>query len=287
MGWEGLIAKRADGPYRSGRSRDWLKLKCVAQQEFVIGGYTDPSGSRAGLGALLVGYHDDGVLRFAGRVGTGFDEKTLRQLASMLADRERKTSPFDDAPAAEDVHWVTPDLVCQVGFTEWTHGRPPPAPAVPRSARRQGRRRSGPGDTEGDVVTTRTVAGRTIELSNLDKPYFPGGEAFPGDEPIRKGDVVDYYERIAEQMLPHVAGRPLVLQRFPDGIDGYGFYQKNTPDHVPDWIERVEIEHRRRRVDPVPRRRRRSRDRLLRQPGRDRVPHPARRRPTHRRRRSR
>lgn len=120
MGWEGLIAKRADGPYRSGRSRDWLKLKCVAQQEFVIGGYTDPRGSRTGLGALLVGYHDDGVLRFAGRVGTGFDDKTLRQLSSMLADRERETSPFDDAPAAKDVHWVTPDLVCQVGFTEWT-----------------------------------------------------------------------------------------------------------------------------------------------------------------------
>lgn len=120
MGWEGLIAKRADGPYRSGRSRDWLKLKCVAQQEFVVGGYTDPRGSRTGLGALLVGYHDDGALRFAGRVGTGFDESTLRQLASMLADRERKTSPFADAPAAADVHWVTPDLVCEVGFTEWT-----------------------------------------------------------------------------------------------------------------------------------------------------------------------
>lgn len=120
MGWEGLIAKRADGPYRSGRSRDWLKLKCVAQQEFVIGGYTDPRGSRPGLGALLVGYHDDGALRFAGRVGTGFDESTLRRLASMLADRERETSPFDDAPGGADVHWVTPDLVCQVGFAEWT-----------------------------------------------------------------------------------------------------------------------------------------------------------------------
>lgn len=99
-------------------------------------------------------------------------------------------------------------------------------------------------------MSSRTVAGRTIEVSNLDKPYFPGGKVFAGGEvsgggaggdPIRKGDVVDYYERIAEGMLPHVAGRPLVLQRFPDGIDGFGFYQKNTPDHVPDWIERVEV----------------------------------------------
>lgn len=90
-------------------------------------------------------------------------------------------------------------------------------------------------------MSSRTVAGRTIELSNLDKMYFPGGEVSGGGDPISKGDVVDYYERIAEQMLAHVAGRPLVLQRFPDGIDEFGFYQKNTPDHVPDWIERVEV----------------------------------------------
>jgi len=85
-------------------------------------------------------------------------------------------------------------------------------------------------------VSERNVSGRTIELSNLDKVYFPG------DPPIAKGDVVDYYERIAEHMLPHVAGRPLVLQRFPDGIDEFGFYQKNTPDHVPDWIDRIEVD---------------------------------------------
>lgn len=120
-GWEGLIAKRADAAYRSGRSADWLKLKCVAQQEFVIGGFTEPQGSRAGLGALLVGYHDDGgSLRFAGRVGTGFDDGTLDRLSSILVRRERETSPFADAPTTRGVHWVTPDLVCEVGFTEWT-----------------------------------------------------------------------------------------------------------------------------------------------------------------------
>ena len=119
-GWEGLIAKRADGAYRSGRSRDWLKLKCVAQQELVIGGFTEPKGSRTGFGALLVGYHDDDVLRFAGRVGTGFDDEALGRLATMLAERECSRSPFDDAPDAKNVHWVSPDLVCEVGFTEWT-----------------------------------------------------------------------------------------------------------------------------------------------------------------------
>lgn len=119
-GWEGLIAKRADGTYRSGRSRDWLKLKCVARQELVIGGFTDPRGSRTGFGALLVGYHAEGSLRFAGRVGTGFDDGTLERLTSLLTSREQASSPFDDAPDGRDVHWVSPDLVCEVGFTEWT-----------------------------------------------------------------------------------------------------------------------------------------------------------------------
>lgn len=122
-GWEGLIAKRADSRYRTGRGRDWLKLKCVARQEVVIGGWTDPQGSRAGLGALLVGYHDDsGALRYAGRVGTGFDEARLGELSALLGSRGRSTSPFSAAPEGSGVHWVTPDLVCEVGFTEWTGG---------------------------------------------------------------------------------------------------------------------------------------------------------------------
>jgi len=118
-GWEGLIAKRADSEYRSGRSRDWLKLKCTARQEFVIGGFTDPTGSRSRFGALLLGHHRDGELVFAGRVGTGFDEQTLEELGDELERRERSDSPFVDAPD-DDVHWVRPDLVCEVGFTEWT-----------------------------------------------------------------------------------------------------------------------------------------------------------------------
>jgi bifunctional non-homologous end joining protein LigD len=118
-GWEGLIAKRADSPYRSSRHRDWLKLKCVTRQEFVIGGYTDPRGSRARFGALLLGHHHDGDLVYAGRVGTGFDEQTLDRLGDALEARRRDTPPFADPPLVE-AHWVHPELVCEVGFTEWT-----------------------------------------------------------------------------------------------------------------------------------------------------------------------
>jgi bifunctional non-homologous end joining protein LigD len=119
-GWEGLIAKRADAPYRSGRSRDWLKFKCVADQEFVIGGFTDPKGSRVGFGALLVGYYDDGRLRYAGKVGTGYDERTLRDLRARLDGLARDRSPFTETVAERDAHWVAPELVAEVGFSEWT-----------------------------------------------------------------------------------------------------------------------------------------------------------------------
>lgn len=121
-GWEGLIAKRADSAYVERRSRDWLKLKCVARQEFVIGGWTDPQGARVGLGALLVGVYEDGELRYAGKVGTGYDEATLRDLSRRLEAIERKTCPFADQDGIprKGVHWARPTLVADVGFTEWT-----------------------------------------------------------------------------------------------------------------------------------------------------------------------
>jgi bifunctional non-homologous end joining protein LigD len=121
-GWEGLIAKRADGRYRGGRSRDWLKLKCVLEQEVVIGGFTEPRRSRVGLGALLVGYHEDGRLRYGGKVGTGFDTATLHALRERLAGLEVDGAPFDEPvkPRPAGTHWVRPELVAQVGFAEWT-----------------------------------------------------------------------------------------------------------------------------------------------------------------------
>jgi DNA ligase D-like protein (predicted ligase) len=120
-GWEGLIATRADAPYVPGRSRDWLKLKCVLSQEFVIGGYTDPAGSRTDLGALLVGYYDADLLRYAGKVGTGFSAERLTDLGSQLLKLETQTSPFVDAhPIPRGAHWTSPELVAQIGFAEWT-----------------------------------------------------------------------------------------------------------------------------------------------------------------------
>lgn len=121
-GWEGLIAKRADSAYHHSRSRDWLKFKCVNQQEFVIAGYTDPHGARTGFGALLLGYYEDGDLQYAGKVGTGFDDATLTELHDKLSTRERKHTAFERLPddADKHTHWVSPELVAEIGFTEWT-----------------------------------------------------------------------------------------------------------------------------------------------------------------------
>ena len=119
-GWEGVIAKRADSPYTHGRSRDWLKFKCSAQQELVIGGFTAPKGSRTDLGALLLGYYEGRRLRYAGKVGTGFTRATLRDLAGRLAPLERERSPFADEVRERGATWVEPRLVAQIGFSEWT-----------------------------------------------------------------------------------------------------------------------------------------------------------------------
>jgi DNA ligase D-like protein (predicted ligase) len=119
-GWEGLIAKRADAPYVHGRSKHWLKFKCGFEQELVVGGYTAPRGSRTDLGALLVGHYEGDALRYAGKVGTGFTRATLRELAVQLGRIERAESPFSDRIRERDITWVEPELVAQIGFSEWT-----------------------------------------------------------------------------------------------------------------------------------------------------------------------
>ena len=123
-GLEGVIAKRADSPYAGKRSRDWLKLKCHAEQELVIGGFTAPRGSRTEFGALLVGYNENGALRYAGKVGTGFDQATLRALGERMRELEQPESPFEPfKPIPPGTRWVRPELVAQVGFAEWTRDR--------------------------------------------------------------------------------------------------------------------------------------------------------------------
>jgi bifunctional non-homologous end joining protein LigD len=121
-GWEGIIAKDAGSPYHHSRSKKWLKFKCVKEQELVIGGYTDPQGKRIGFGALLVGYHEGGRLRYAGKVGTGFDDDTLQRLKHRMSELEKDNPPFTpdaDLPN-KDVHWIEAQLVAQIGFEEWT-----------------------------------------------------------------------------------------------------------------------------------------------------------------------
>ena len=119
-GWEGLIAKKADSRYVHSRSGSWLKFKCVLRQEFVIGGFTEPEGQRSGFGALLLGFYEDSRLVYAGKVGTGFDDETLESLGKKLKNLERDTPPFSSDPEEKDAHYVTPKLVCEVAFTEWT-----------------------------------------------------------------------------------------------------------------------------------------------------------------------
>lgn len=120
-GWEGLIAKRAAAPYTRGRSRDWLKFKCANEQELVIGGYTDPQGARSHFGALLVGYYEGGQLRYAGKVGTGYNQRSLEEIHTEMRALESETSPFaGEPPVRKNVHWLEPRLVAQVGFGEWT-----------------------------------------------------------------------------------------------------------------------------------------------------------------------
>jgi len=120
-GWEGLIAKRASAPYVRGRSKEWLKFKCSKEQEFVVGGFTDPQGSRVGFGALLVGYYEDGKLQYAGKVGTGYNAPLLRSLTEQLMKLKRDDIPFHGKPPTrKGVHWVKPEMVVQIGFSEWT-----------------------------------------------------------------------------------------------------------------------------------------------------------------------
>ena len=136
-GWEGLIAKRKDAPYRGGRSRDWLKLKCVLEQEVVIGGFTEPRGSRVGIGALLIGYYESGALRYAGKVGTGFDTATLVALRRQLEPLETAATPFDEPvkPLPPGTHWVRPDAR-RPGRLRRVDGRRADAPAaLSRAAR--------------------------------------------------------------------------------------------------------------------------------------------------------
>ncbi len=252
MGLEGIVAKRLTSTYSSRRSADWIKIKCDRRQEFVVGGYTEPQGSRARFGALHVGLYEGRQLVYVTKVGTGFDAKGLESIARTLAPLARETSPFDvGSPAGKGNHWVEPCLVCEVRFTEWTHEgglRHPIFVGMRTDKRPEDCRREEPVRIEVRAAPPATAPAATtpdrrprrppaeqVKPTNVKKVFWP-------KDGYTKGDLIQYYESVAPLLLPYLRDRPLVLTRFPDGIDGKSFFQKDAPVYVPDWV-RTEVVH--------------------------------------------
>jgi bifunctional non-homologous end joining protein LigD len=249
IGLEGIISKLAGEPHRRGRSRDWVKTKCILRQEFVIGGFTEPEGSRAGIGALLIGYYEGERLVFAGKVGTGFSQAVALDLRKRLESIERARSPFDPPPAGalgRTAHWVAPRLVAEVMFTEWTGDgkiRHPSfqglrADKKPRAVIRE-REQAPPPVHSGDASSgarpaeAPTVAG--VAISNPERVVYPDGR-------ITKLAVARYYDAVADWIVPHVAGRPLTLVRCPEGIGGECFFMKHSKVWARGPLRRVRIQ---------------------------------------------
>jgi len=282
---EGIVAKRRSAPYRGIRTGDWVKIKCPQYQQFVIGGWTEPAGARIYFGALLAGqYEDSGDLRFVARVGSGFDEDKLRELAGLMNECMRATSPFRRTRAGEAApprtsHFCEPQLVCTVRFSEWTedggirhpvfeglatgveprtcvyrgaagtNGDPsngaaptsdsldPSGPEAedPADAEQTGVGQDAPAPSPRSAGATADVRmERDFKPTNLDKVFWPA-------QGYTKGDLLHYYWMIAEWMLPYLRERPVVLTRYPDGIDGKSFFQKDAPRFAPSWVRTEKI----------------------------------------------
>lgn len=235
-GHEGIVAKRADAPYRSGRGKDWLKVKCSRRQEFVIGGFSPSDKKGRPFSSILLGVHEDDRLVYCGRVGSGFDGDTLSSLAAAFKRRRRKTSPFEEIPGAvaRRAHFVTPDMVAEVEFAEFT------ADGMVRHGVFKGLRedkeagevvRETAEDGGMDTEETR-MAG--VRLSHPDKVLYDG-------QGVTKADLAAHYERVAERMLPAIEGRPVSIVRCPEGESGECFFQKHAGKGFPQEVERVEI----------------------------------------------
>jgi bifunctional non-homologous end joining protein LigD len=240
--FEGIVAKRAEIPYREGRrTREWLKIKTHGRQEFVIAGWTKGQGRRErAFGSLVLGVHDEatGELRWVGNVGTGFTEEEIDRLLERLRPLVRENSPFPEEPKMPrvrkgDVTWVEPKLVAEIEFVEWTHDGHLRAPVY------KGLREDKPAE---DVVPETPAVppeirkgGRVLRLSNLDKLFWP-------EDGITKGDLLAYYRDVADVLVPHLRDRPFTMKRYPDGWQGNFFFQKDAPKHMPDWIPTVRME---------------------------------------------
>jgi bifunctional non-homologous end joining protein LigD len=297
-GWEGLIAKEGQSPYHSGRRTPaWRKMKLLRQQEFVVGGWTEPRQSRQHFGALLVGYYDDAAaLRWAGSVGTGFDQAELDRVAALLRTHETPKSPFADVfKTMERAHWVKPTLVVEVRFTEWTSdgllrqpvylgmrtdkkardvrredATPPPRPALPAPAMYHRNRRvhASAAESVGSKSPRApkdpgALSAVLAQLSSLEEARKDGDLSLPGGAALRvtnlaklfwpklkitKGDLLRYYVEVSHLVLPAVNDRPLVMKRFPNGVDKPAFYQQRHPEAVPPGVRREAIAA---HVDPI------------------------------------
>jgi bifunctional non-homologous end joining protein LigD len=264
---EGIVAKRLDSSYEpGGRTGAWLKVKNTLRQELVVGGWLPGEGRRAErIGALLVGYYEDGEFRYAGRVGTGFTDKVLEELGQRLAPLRRKTSPFSSAPKLpREAVFAEPCLVAEVEFREWTNDGVLRAPSfkglredkAPREVvleMKPGAPVSAPGDNpnaaaaddapealfdeverlpEGSLAVL--TDGRRLKLSNWHKVLYP-------KTGFTKGHLIAFYARIATVVVPHLRDRPLTLKRYPNGVESAYFYEKQSPSHRPDWVQTVRI----------------------------------------------
>lgn len=270
---EGIVSKKATGRYASGRGSDWLKMKCLHEQEFVVGGFTLPSNGINGVGALLLGYYRDGKLIYAGRTGTGFTQKTHRSIREKLNELVQATAPFEQVPAEarRGVTWVKPKLVVQVRFTTWT------ADNLVRQAAFLGVREDK--SAEEVVREEATVAPRPKQsaMKNLKTSSSTASAAHrvkgqtaakissTEHAPLRlthpqkilddqsgmtKQMLADYYWAVAAEMLPHIADRPLSLVRCPDGSDKPCFYQKHVSHTLPEGVGSVDIADKNGKVEP-------------------------------------
>jgi bifunctional non-homologous end joining protein LigD len=242
QGLEGIVAKHALSKYHEGRSREWLKIKATTEADLILCGHTD--GERDHFGALALGIYDAGELKFAGTVGTGFDQKMMAALRAKLDPLATKRSPFKDTPKLlQPIHWVKPQLVASIKYLEWTNEGRLRAPVfaglredlTPEECIREGTTASSsarqpllPETAEAAV----TLEGQTFSIKNLNKVFYPATDTSPE---YTKRDLLEYYNAVAPLLLPHLKDRPLSLRRYPDGIAKEGFFQKNAAD-LPDWL---------------------------------------------------
>ena len=238
MGLEGIVAKRADSKYETGRSRSWYKIPGLRTEDFVIVGFTDPAAGRPGFGALHLGRYVGSTLTFVGSVGTGFTTAVLNSLGARLhklEDPAARKPLAGEVPKARSSHWVRPELVAEVTFREIT------AAGMVRHGSfmrlRDDKRPEECRAEEEDLSPTPEVEkspDRAIKFTNLDKVFWPQAG-------YTKGDLIEYYRAISSWLLPYLADRPLVLTRYPDGVEGKSFYQKDAPTWAPDWIRTATV----------------------------------------------